>query len=107
MSEEEPIPDRYEQNPMLVVVENYVLDVLGLLPKEKAELLNQIVCRTFGGNDWRATVRSQFNIPKDADESLALLWKQRLEEADATQSELTPEQFAMEQADELFRAMGD
>ncbi len=53
---EDSIPDRYEKNPMLVVVENYILDVLGKQEPEKAARLNEIVCRTFGGKIKRETV---------------------------------------------------
>jgi hypothetical protein len=105
--EDEAIPERYEQNPMLALVENYVLDVLGVLPEEKAELLGAIVCRTFGGTDWREVIRKQFHLPKEGDEQLKLLWKQRQEEAETRQEDMTVEDFAREQADEVFRAMGD
>lgn len=104
---EDSIPDRYEKNPMLVLVENYILDTLGKLEPAKVAKLNEIVCRTFGGKDWRQVIRQQFHLPPDADEMLLTLWKQRQEEADATQQELSPEDFAREQADQIFRDMGD
>ena len=104
---EDTIPDRYEKNPMLALVENYILDVLGLLPADKAALLNQIVTRTFGGTDCRQVIRQQFHLPPDADANLQLLWKQRQEEADLTQQDLAPEQFAQDQADQLFRDLGN
>ncbi|HVX86679.1 MAG TPA: hypothetical protein VH253_17990 [Phycisphaerae bacterium] len=99
---DQQIPDRYAHNPMLAVVENFILDALGLLPPDKAALLNDIVCRTFGGNDWRAAIRRQFDLPDDTDDTLRRLWKQRTEQADAEQTELTPETFARQLADQLF-----
>jgi hypothetical protein len=104
---QDSIPDRYEKNPMLVLVENYILDTLGKLEAPKVAKLNEIVCRTFGGKDWRAAIRHQFHLPPEADENLLALWKQRQEEADATQQELFPEDFAREQADQIFRDLGD
>jgi hypothetical protein len=104
----EPIPDRYEQNPMLVVLENYVLDTLGLLPAEQSQQLATILNRTFGGTDWKQTVREQFNMPADTDETLKLLWEQKQEEAEALQTDHTvePEAFAREVVDEMFKGLG-
>jgi len=104
---ESSIPDRYEKNPMLVVLENYVLDALGLLEPEKSAKLNDMICRTFGGKDWKATVREQFALPKDTDQSLKNLWKQKREEADAQQVDPpSPEDFAREIADDLIADLG-
>ena len=100
------IPDRYEHNPMLALVENYILDAIGLLPPDQAAKLNAIVCRTFGGTDWRATLRTQFQLPPDTNTSLQTLWKQRQEESQATQQDLSPEQFAQKTADTLFTNLG-
>jgi hypothetical protein len=104
----EAIPHRYEQNPMLAVLENYVLDTLGLLPAEKSQALATILSRTFGGNDWKKTVRDQFQLPPDTDDTLRLLWKQKIEEADVTQAESSPdpEAFARDAVDEMFKGLG-
>lgn len=104
----DPIPHRYEHNPMLAILENYILDTLGLLPAEKSAALAAILTRTFGGSDWKKTLREQFNLPPDTDDTLKLLWKQKLEEADATQSESPPdpESFARETVDQMFQGLG-
>src|SRR3954471_18559549 len=75
------IPDRYQQNPMLALVENYVLAAIGKLDPDLDPKLNAFVSRTFGGTDWRGTLRSHFNLPPDTDDSLRTLWNQRQEEA--------------------------
>jgi hypothetical protein len=103
---DEPIPDRYAQNPMLVLVENYVLDTIGKLEPEKVRRLEEIVNRTFGGTNWRATLRTQFQLPPDTDESLHMLWKQRQGEADLKQEDLTAEDFARDMADQFFADLG-
>jgi len=100
------IPDRYEHNPLLALVENYVLAAINKLEPDNAQKLNAIVCRTFGGTDWRATLRDQLNLPPDTDDTLRLLWTQRQEEAAATQQDLSPEQFAQSAADDLFSTFG-
>jgi hypothetical protein len=104
---QDSIPDRYGHNPMLVLVENYILDAIGLLETKKADTLNVIVCRTFGGTDWRKTLASQLQLPADTPASLKKLWKQRQEEAAAKQEDLTPELFAQQIADELLADLGN
>jgi hypothetical protein len=103
---ENSIPDRYEKNPMLVVLENYVLDALGLLEPAKATKLNEMICRTFGGKDWKQTIRQQFALPPDTDTTLRQLWKSRQEEAEAKQEDLAPEDFARSVVDEMFTGLG-
>jgi hypothetical protein len=103
---ENSIPDRYEKNPMLVVLENYVLDAIGLLPPDKSAKLNDMIGRTFGGTSWTATVREQFSLPPDTNEKLLLLWKQKTEEAEAQQHDLAPEDFARQAVDEMFTGLG-
>ena len=103
---QDSISDRYEHNPMLVLLENYILDAMGLLEPEKSSKLNEIVCRTFGGNDWRNTIREQFQLPRDTSAALKVLWKQRQEEANAKQEETSPEMFAQQVADEFVADMG-
>ncbi len=100
------IPNRYERNPMLILVENYILDALGLLDADKAAHLNDIVNRTFGGTDWRATLRHHLALPPDTAATLQTLWKQRQAEADLKQEDLAPEDFARQQADQLFADLG-
>jgi len=102
----ESIPDRYEHNPMLVLVENFVLDAIGRLEPEKAARLNEIVNRTFGGTNWRATLRHQLALPPDTQDTLKTLWKQRQAEAELKQEDLAVEHLARQMADELFRDMG-
>jgi len=100
------IPDRYEHNPLLVLVENFVLDAIGRLEPEKEARLNEIVNRTFGGTDWRATLRGQLGLPADTEGTLKTLWQRRQEEAELKQEDLAVEDFAREMADGVFREMG-
>ena len=103
---ENTIPDRYEKNPMLVLAENFILDAIGKLETEKIEKLNQIICRTFGGTDWRQTFREQLQLPPDTAATLMTLWKRCQEEGELKQVDVTPEIFAQQTADELFADMG-
>jgi hypothetical protein len=103
---ENSIPERYEKNPMLAVVENFVLAAIGKLEEGKEELLNGMICRTFGGTDWKAVVRGQFDLPAETEENLRVLWKRRQGEAEAKQEDLTAEDFAREVVDEMFAGRG-
>ena len=109
------IPDRYEHNPMLVLVENYILDVIGRLEPEKSARLNEMVPRILnpagpakaGPAGWSAILERHLDLPPDTPATLQTLWQQRQAEADAKQDDLTPEDFAREQADQLFADLGD
>jgi hypothetical protein len=103
---QDSIPDRYEHNPMLVLVENFVLDAIGKLDADKTARLDAIICRTFGGNNWRKTLQAQLDLPADTPATIAQLWKQRQEEAETKQENIAPEDFAREMADQLFADMG-
>src|ERR1035437_547526 len=104
---QDSIPDRYEKNPMLIVLENYVLHTIGKLEAEKIKTLNDMICRTFGGTDWKQVIREQFDLPKETDENLRQMWKQAQEEADAAQEDISPEGFAQQVVDELFSDLGN
>jgi hypothetical protein len=103
---DDALPERYEKNPMFVLLENYVLDAIGHLEPEKAERLNEVLTRNFGGDDWRKTLRQQFDLPQETDENLTLMWRQRQDEADAKGEGVSPEQFAREVVDEMFSDLG-
>jgi hypothetical protein len=100
------IPDRYEKNPMFIVLENYVLDSIGELEPEKYAKLNEILTKTFGGTDWKKTIRETYDLPPETDANLQQLWKQRQAEADLKQETLTPDVFARQVVDEMFSNLG-
>ena len=103
---DDAVPDRYEHNPMLAIVENFVLDAIGQLDAESAAKLSAIVCKTFGGTDWRKVIRDQFGLPPDTEKQLRAAWKQRQEEADAQQDDVSPEEFAQDAADNIVADTG-
>src|SRR5438477_950450 len=64
-------PDRYAGRPLLIVLENYVLDCIGQLPPDKQALARSVVQRVWsGGDDWKATVREQLHLELTIDEAL-------------------------------------
>jgi hypothetical protein len=107
MLDDAALPDRYEHNPMLAVLENFILAAIDALAPEDEKKLAEIVNRTFGGTDWKKTIRDQFGMPPDADAQFRTAWKQRLEEAEMIQEECPPEQFAREVADDIVADTGN
>ena len=104
---DDAIPERYEKNPMLIVVENFILDAIGKLAPDKEQRLSEMLNRTFGGTDWRATVRNQMDLPSEIAEQLQAEWQRCLAESDAKQEDaISPEDFARAVADELFEGRG-
>src|ERR1700724_3105009 len=64
-------PERYRGKPMLVIIENYALSIIGALPPEKEDAVRQIVKRNFGGDDdWRATLRRTMAWPSNVDSEI-------------------------------------
>lgn len=107
-----PIPcaeaesDRYVGRPLLIVLENYVLDCIGELHPDKQVLARSIVQRLWGGgNDWKATVRSQLHLESSLDESLSGMWSRNQALAKQHQQSLHPIQFAKMIVDQNFASL--
>ena len=93
-------------NPLLELLESYVLDCLGALPPNRAAQLRVVVVRVFGDvDDWRTRLRTELGLGDDLDGSLRELWEKNLAIARAEGVELTPESFARMVVQENFAAM--
>jgi len=69
-------PGRYKGQPMLIVLENYALAIVGELPPNKEESMREIVKRAFGGgSDWRETVRRTMGWRDSIDEEIRQNWE--------------------------------
>lgn len=101
-------PERYKGRPLLVLLENYVLDAIGELPEGKSAGLAQITQRVFGGGpDWRATLRETLHLPETLDQELRRLWARNRDIARQAKAELHPIQFAKMIADDNFKDLID
>jgi hypothetical protein len=99
----EPEPQRYTGRPLLVLLENYVLDTVGELDRHAQSRVAAAVRQAFGGGkDWRATFRRQLGLDDGLDLELAELWEERRDQARAEGHPLHPVQFAKMVADEFF-----
>jgi hypothetical protein len=96
-------PERYAGRPLLIVLENYVLDCIGELPPEKQALARSVVQRVWaGGDDWKATVRAQLQLEPSLDEALRGMWSRNQELARQHVQSLHPIQFAKMIVDQNF-----
>src|SRR5688500_18555506 len=88
-------PERYKGRPLLVLLENYVLDVIGELSSEQNEGLRRITQRVFGGgDDWRGTLRATLDLREALDSEIQRLWERNREIASQNGTSLHPIQFA-------------
>ena len=96
-------PERYEGRPLLVILENYVLDTIGALSAEQSCKMQGIVERVWPGPDWRDTVRKTLNLKPAMDDSIRKLWEtSKVTSKSASAPELTPVQFAKMLVDKNF-----
>ena len=101
-------PERYNGKPLLIILENYILDCIGALEPERQQQVRAVVQRTFGGEaDWKQTVRSVLHLGESLDEQLRRMWQQNQEIARANEAVLHPVQFAKMVADQNFAHLID
>ena len=99
-------PERYAGRPLLVVLENYMLDCIGELPPERQALARSVVQRVWsGGDDWKATVRKQLRLEATMDETLRGMWSRNQELAKQHNQPLHPIQFAKLVVDQNFASL--
>ena len=100
--------ERYKGRPLLIILENYILDCIGALEPERQQQVQAIVQRTFGGGtDWKQTVRGVLQIEESLDEQLRRVWQRNQEIARANETVLHPVQFAKMVADQNFAHLID
>jgi hypothetical protein len=99
----DPEPERYAGRPLLVVLEHYVLAVIGELTPEKSHAMRAVVQKVFGGgDDWKGTVRQRLAVTDDIDAEILTLWRKNHQLAAQSGVDLHPVQFAKMFADENF-----
>lgn len=99
--------ERYEQDPLLAVLESYALDVLGELSAEEVEEAACAVEELLDdGEDWRVAVRRRMRWTPLVDASIAEQWHRFRAAARAAApggDEPDPAEFARRFADEVTR----
>ena len=99
----EPEMDRYENRPLLLILENYILDCIGELDPEKHAGMTTLIRKIFGGEgDWRDTVREVLEFDYTLDDELRQMWAVNQQMAVDEDFSLHPVQFAKMCSDENF-----
>ena len=85
---------------MLLIIENYALNLLGELPTEKAATMKMITARVWGGgDDWMETVRETMGWDTSIDETIRQNWTGYQRAAEQQGVTGSAEEFAMMFAD--------
>jgi hypothetical protein len=96
-------PERYAGRPLLIVLENYVLDCIGELAPEKQAIARTVVQRVWGGGeDWKGTVRQQLKLQPAMDEALRGMWSRNQQIAQEQKVVLAGDEFARMVVDQNF-----
>lgn len=99
---------RYAGKPLLILLEGYILDCIGHLPRERDAALTQVVQQVYGGgSDWKATLRSVLHLEDTLDNHLREMWANNQGIAHTFGTKLTPEDFARQVVDENFAQLID
>ena len=100
--------DRYNGKPLLILLENYVLDCIGCLSKENVKTITGTVQRVYGGgDDWKATLRSMLKLDENLDDNLRKIWSRNQDIAVQNKQCLSPEEFARTIVDQNFSSLID
>ena len=84
-----------QENPVLVLLENYILDTIGELPEQRQVAMTHVVQRVLGGgDDWKETVRLTLSLPPKIDENIVNLWNKNRRIARRRRETLGPAEFA-------------
>jgi hypothetical protein len=94
---------RYDGKPLMIIIENYILDTIGKLHPAQLKTTEKIVRSTFGGDkDWRPTLREALGLSAELDNELINMWENNQKIAEQEGSELTPVFFARMIVDDNF-----
>lgn len=94
---------RYKGKPLLLLLENYVLDCIGCLPPDRQEKTSTAIRRIYGGGeDWKGTLRGVLELNDTVDETLRQMWRKNQQIAREANVLLQPHEFAMMVVDENF-----
>ncbi len=97
---------RYVGKPFLRLLECYVLDAIGELEADQAEVLRRMepkLGETYGmKGTWQQIVSAQMALPESLPSKIRVLWERQLEMATARGAAITPGEFATVFVDQNF-----
>ena len=96
------LPSRYEDRPILAILENYALAVIGAFPEEKSATMLRLVQGVWaGGDDWMQTVRAKLGWEESIDDTIRDNWVGYQQVARKQHATGSPAKFAMMFADAI------
>ncbi len=99
----EPEPERYKDRPLLLLLENFVLDCIGVLPEENQPRMQEVVSQAFENDGpWQETLCSSLEFDPEIAGEIRKRWEGSQELARENGFEIHPVQFAKMCVDENF-----
>ena len=97
---------RYLGKPFLRLLECYVLDAIGKLEADQAEVLRRMepkLGETYGmKGTWQQIVSAQMALPESLPGKIRALWERQLEMATTRDASIAPSEFATAFVDQNF-----
>lgn len=96
---------RYQKTPVYLFFEKYVLDVIGELPQEKKDILQDVNLQaTFGtqSSDWKDVIREVLHLSPTIDIAILLQWYQVLENTQIDSIDIDTQAFSKDFVDAYF-----
>lgn len=98
--------ERYNGKPLLILLDNYVLDCIGHFDKSKEVTMISVVKSQFGGDeDWKKTIRKELQLPDNLDADIKRIWLKNQEIALENNTVLQPSEFTIMFVDQNFKAL--
>ena len=102
---DQPLKERYASRPLLRLLDDYVLDVIGALPDETPPVLLEVVRLAYPdtpGVTWREVLENELELQPDLKRQILSMWLD-YQQLMAGQGETAdPSDFAVSFADENF-----
>ena len=97
---------RYGQNPIYLFFESYIQDVIGYLPKEKSESIQEMnIQKVFGteATEWREVLKETLHLSDTIDIAILDLWYRNREHFKTENGEYDPVWFSQIFTDEYMK----
>ncbi|WP_127558591.1 hypothetical protein [Saccharospirillum alexandrii] len=97
---------RYGENPIYLFFEAYVQDVIGFLPKEKSDSIqNMNIQKVFGtqASEWHAVIEEKLHLSSSVDTAILDLWYRNREHFKSESGEYDPVWFSQIFTDEYMK----
>ncbi|WP_394171333.1 hypothetical protein [Saccharospirillum alexandrii] len=97
---------RYGENPIYLFFEAYVQDVIGFLPKEKSDSIqNMNIQKVFGtqASEWHAVIEEKLHLSSNVDTAILDLWYRNREHFKSESGEYDPVWFSQIFTDEYMK----